>query len=246
MSNASIYTNSYIQQIQSISLPNKYTKWYCQIVNRAQQRATTKKQAEFLCKSKIEKHHILPKSFELGGSKDKLNYAFLTSREHFICHWLLPKMLIGKEKAKMIYALTGMQRQSKNHNRYETKITSKVYARNKKEFSQLMSTLHKGKIVSDATRRKMSNSLNGRISGMDGKSHSLNTCSHLSNINKGKVLSEETRKKMSEARKGKSSPNKGKAMSQEQKDKISSANKGKSKPPRTAEHCANISRAKQR
>jgi len=120
-------------------IQNKYTKWYYQITYRAQARASTRKEAKALF-GYPENHHILPES--LGGLKTKDNMAFLTAREHFICHWLLTKMTAGKHKSKMIYALNGMKRKNKYQERYETKITSRVYARIKeimaKQHSEIM------------------------------------------------------------------------------------------------------------
>lgn len=65
-------------------LQNKYTRWYYNIVNAAQNRSIN---------GYVEKHHIIPKS--LGGSNKKINIVSLTAREHFICHWLLTKMTHG-------------------------------------------------------------------------------------------------------------------------------------------------------
>jgi hypothetical protein len=51
-----------------------------------------------------ENHHIIPKS--MGGSDNKENLVALTAREHFICHYLLTKIVISeKYRNKMIYAL---------------------------------------------------------------------------------------------------------------------------------------------
>ena len=75
-------------------LQNKYTKWYFNIVENAKNRTID---------GYTEKHHVTPKS--LGGDNSKENLVKLTAREHFICHWLLTKMLIGKSKYKMLYAL---------------------------------------------------------------------------------------------------------------------------------------------
>jgi len=36
----------YIEQVSSLALQNKYTKWYCSIVLRAQLRASTRKSAK--------------------------------------------------------------------------------------------------------------------------------------------------------------------------------------------------------
>lgn len=75
-------------------LQNKYTKWYFNIINRAQSRTLT---------GYTEKHHIIPKSW--GGSNRNENLATLTAREHYICHLLLTRMTEGELKAKMLLAL---------------------------------------------------------------------------------------------------------------------------------------------
>jgi hypothetical protein len=97
-------------------LQNKYTKWYNSIIFSAQNRTTT---------GYLEKHHIIPKS--LGGSNSKDNLVKLTAREHFICHWLLTKMTTGQNKTKMCMALAMMRVSHKKHQRYNTKLTSRVY-----------------------------------------------------------------------------------------------------------------------
>ena len=77
---------------------NKYTTWYYNIISTAQSRSLTEGYAE--------KHHIIPRS--LGGTDDKDNLVVLTAREHFVCHLLLPKMLKGSNKKKMLFALWAM------------------------------------------------------------------------------------------------------------------------------------------
>jgi 5-methylcytosine-specific restriction endonuclease McrA len=57
-------------------LQNKYTRWYYNIIQRAQQRNIS---------GYTEKHHIIPRSF--GGSNQKENLVALTAREHFVCHF---------------------------------------------------------------------------------------------------------------------------------------------------------------
>jgi hypothetical protein len=50
-----------------------------------------------------EAHHIIPAS--MGGSNKKDNIVFLTAKEHFICHYLLAKIVIDeKDRNKMIWA----------------------------------------------------------------------------------------------------------------------------------------------
>ncbi len=113
---------------------NKYTLWYTAIVEQARDRTTN----EY-----TESHHIQPRS--LGGTDDKSNLVELTAREHFVCHWLLTKMHTGESRAKMIYALNGMKRGNEFTQRYETKITSRVYENLKKEFARVHSATMKGK-----------------------------------------------------------------------------------------------------
>jgi hypothetical protein len=84
--------NTYITKIKNIGIPNKYTKWYCNIILKALERDKPI--------SYLEKHHILPKSFKLGGERDKENMVNLTLKEHFICHLLLTKMLTDEKSRK--------------------------------------------------------------------------------------------------------------------------------------------------
>ena len=78
------------------------------------------------------------------------------------------------------------------------------------EHCRKLSEVQKGKIVSEETRKKLSEALKGKPSGRKGKKHSA-----------------ETRKKMSEAHKGKPSNRKGKKASPETRRRISEAGKGR-------------------
>ncbi len=180
----SIYTNTYITQIQSISLSNKYTRWYCQIVSRAQERATTKKSAKAICEVAIDLHHILPKSFGLGGDKDPANYAYLTNREHLIAHWLLPKMSTGKFYGKMICALHRMQGRHSKDLPYSTRITSRMFARLREQHSKAVSKMltgrshtaeHRAKNSAAHIGQKNTSHPKGEDSWCFGKRHSLET-----------------------------------------------------------------------
>lgn len=95
--------NIYVQKMIYISHVSKYTKWYINIINNAFLRSSTKKQAKNIL-GYVEAHHIIPKCLFLKYKKpskfafleenpnDKNNIAYLTGREHFICHMLLVKM----------------------------------------------------------------------------------------------------------------------------------------------------------
>ena len=194
---------------------NKYANWYQAITERAQTRSID---------GYVERHHIQPRS--LGGTDDKDNLVDLTAREHFICHWLLTKMHTGEDKAKMIYALNGMKRGNEFAQRYETKITARVYENLKKEFSKVHSATMKGKTpwnkgvpITEEQREK-------NRSAATGKKFSQEVIEKRSAKIRGQKRSEETKLKMSLAAKGKP---KG-PMSEENKLKISHSTKGKSKP----------------
>ena len=93
---------------------SKYTKIYYQIVKKAKERTTI---------NYTEKHHIIPCS--LTGSNKKDNIVALTAREHFICHWLLTKMLSNSpEQKKLYHAFSALAMVSSNQQRT---ITSKQY-----------------------------------------------------------------------------------------------------------------------
>jgi hypothetical protein len=123
-------------------LQNKYTRWYYNIIQRAQTRTIS---------GYTERHHIIPKS--LGGSNSKSNLVVLTAREHFVCHWLLTKMVEGIFKQKMAYACKRMMHGgNKDQKRY--KITSKVYANLKNNLNVIL----KNREFTNEWRSKLSKS----------------------------------------------------------------------------------------
>ncbi len=79
-----------------------------------------------------------------------------------------------------------------------------------KEYREKISKLHKGKIVSEETRRKLSESCKGRPSPRKGVILSEETKQKLREANLGKKMSEETKRKVSEALQGRPAWNKGK------------------------------------
>ena len=199
------------------NIMNKYSKWYNHIVERARFRIT---------EDYTETHHIQPRS--LGGSDEIDNLVALTAREHFICHWLLTKMTTGEDKAKMIYALNGMKRSNKFAQRYETKITARVYENLKREFSKIHSDTMKGKVpsnkdvpMSEEQKAKIRatkaanpykwdpEKLAKRVASQTGAKRSQETKNKIRNSLLGKTkgpMSEEEKLKRSIALKGKSKP----------------------------------------
>jgi hypothetical protein len=113
---------------------NKYNKWYQAITDRAKNRNLG---------SYTEKHHIQPRS--LGGTDESSNLVALTAREHFICHWLLVKITTGKDRHKMLNALRMMRAEKSGQERYNTKITARVYESIKQEYAELQSKQFIGK-----------------------------------------------------------------------------------------------------
>jgi hypothetical protein len=153
-------------------IDNKYTRWYYSIVNNATSRTTS----EY-----TEKHHIIPRSFfkyipdllnAVSGNPDSHNnIVLLTAREHFICHWLLTKMVSGKLRYAMVHALS-MMRTRAGDKRYHTKITARIFALYREEFSKSASEL--GKIYNSSLtseQRKSKHGRPGELNGFFGKKH---------------------------------------------------------------------------
>ena len=202
---------------------NKYNKWYTNITENARTRVLT---------GYVERHHIIPVS--LGGSNNKENLVDLTAREHFICHWLLTKLHTGKSRAKMIYALNGMKRNGQHTERYETKITSRVYENLKKEFSLVHSATMKGKTAWNKGRKEDRPEVleNVKQAALKRKPQSTKSRELQAQKTRGQKRTNEQRERMSNSMKGiKKGP-----MSQEEKDKRSKALLGRSKPPGFGKH----------
>lgn len=227
--------------MNNIFLQNKYTKIYYNIINNTKSRTLS-------CDVYTEKHHIIPKS--IGGNNDNENIVTLTAREHFICHWLLTKMILGKSHRKMIYALYMMRANKPGQQRYFTKITARVYE------------LLKGKYTHSAeTKAKMSGRF-GELNSYYGKKHTEETLQKMrgkrapmsaegklirSNSQKGKPKSAETRAKMcgriisDETRAKLSAASSKHTHSDESRAKMSAAQK--TKPPISDETKARMSAA---
>ena len=153
---------------------NKYSKWYYNIVNRAQSRT-------LLPNVRVEKHHILPRS--LGGSNDTSNIAILTLREHFICHALLVKMTENKDRNKMVYALWKMCHSSKS------KISAfKLNSRKYDSVKSLMSTVRTSEDFTPEWRAKISVSRKGKSSWNKGVARTSEEKSKMSATRKQRAL----------------------------------------------------------
>ncbi len=191
---------------------NKYTRWYNQITNRARFRIT---------EDYTETHHIQPRS--LGGTDDIDNLVELTAREHFICHWLLTKMYAGEAKYKMINALWMMQSKNNYQDRYQTKITSRVYASLRQDYARHISERNTGRVQPPEEKAKQIAAITGR---------------------KRKPFSEEWRKKMSEAHRGEKNHRFGMKVSEETKQKQREKALGRKQSEETIKKKANAIRGR--
>lgn len=178
--------------------PNKYTATYYRIIDQAKSQGRVKTAETYL-----ERHHVIPRS--MGGSDSKSNLVNLTYREHFLCHWLLTKMVDGKEYHRMLSALSKMRRARSSI------ITSWQYAISRKAAS----LRKRGTTHSDEIKKKIS----------DSKKEYFKT--HPGTMT-GKKHSEETLAKQSQAKSGENHPNFGKKRP-EHATKVSKAMKGKAK-----------------
>jgi len=166
-------------------LYNKYTKWYFSIIESAKKQ--NRKRSEELY---YENHHIIPQS--LGGKRNKENEVLLTAKEHYICHYLLIKMVENNEdRTKMSFGFHGMRR---NPNGNGKRYNSRLYENVKKRISYLISGENNpfygkghfgednhfyGKTHKPETKKKISENLTGLMLGEKnpfyGKNHSDET-----------------------------------------------------------------------
>ena len=206
----------------------KYTRWYWAII---QKRAITDRIR------KGEVHHIIPKS--LGGSDDPENLVKLSSHDHAWCHWLLTKMTVGEDRAKMIYAFNMMGVYGEHMNREKSYAIVRAYEKNRLEWSKTHSDTMKAQFV------------NGRKAWNKGLKLDDEKYKKGGRSNKGRVLAPEVaeakrlrqigRKMSTESSEKKRQSMTGFVrgpMSEEEKRKRSLANKGKKKPEGFSEKVA--------
>lgn len=226
-----------------IFIDNKYTRYYFSIIDRAKNRKIN---------NYYEKHHIIPDCFYInrkrkgpkgtlsGDPNDSENIVKLTAREHFVCHLLLTKMVLGQQRIQMYYAIWSLINRGMHTKKENVAcFNSHTYEICKHNFSEASSLLHRNKTVSNETREKLSRAKLGttlseqtklKISKkLSGKKHTTDTKKKISNSNigkhstKGRKHSDETKRKISEGNKGKIMP----PVSKETKAKISAAGIGR-------------------
>jgi hypothetical protein len=162
----------------------KYTKWYYHIVEVARDR---------ICDGYTENHHIIPKS--LGGSNRKENIVSLTAKEHFICHWLLTKMVTEtKHKYQMWNAFSCMLYRNNDHQeRY--KINSRTFNSIKEQGAKIKSIMWSGE-------NNPMYGIRGESSPNFGKKQTPEHIEKLRQSRIGRIRSEESKRKQSKSIKG--------------------------------------------
>lgn len=123
-------------------IKNKYFNWYFNIINKSKNQVKN---------DYVEKHHIIPKC--MGGTDEPENIVPLTAREHFICHWLLVKIVEDDVKYKLMYALSMMQNKSKYNP--DRNLTSRQYEICKKYNS--IATRLRPKLTKEQEERRRKN-----------------------------------------------------------------------------------------
>jgi hypothetical protein len=101
----------------------KYKTWYFNIIETAKNRELHQPEL-------VEEHHIIPKC--MGGKDLSDNLVKLSPREHFICHWILIKIVSDPKHARNLrYALHTFFHFNKFR---KLNFTSRQYAEHSRQF----------------------------------------------------------------------------------------------------------------
>ena len=219
-----------------------YEQIYNNIISNAKQR---------VLEGYTEKHHIVPRS--LGGEDTEENLVNLTAREHFICHWLLAKFTQGDDRYKMLNALRLMRAENPNQQRYETKITARVYENLKEEYARMHGERFSGEnnpmygdkfYRSEDGKRRQSQAITGDNNGAKTQEARLK----ISNSKQGKKrdpFNKEWKKNLSKNHKSKQDGFNG-TLSEETKRKIGDAIRGNKRDPAVSAKVADKIRGSKR
>lgn len=216
-----------------IFIKNKYTKIYHQIIDNARSRVLPES-------TYTETHHCIPTS--LGGPDIASNRVELTAREHFICHWLLVKMVEDRRaRIKMVYALQGMKAQNEHQQRYNSVVTNRVYERYHIEHAKNHSETMTGRPAHNKGKKLEGEALEAqreRTRNRRKLTPEQMAASHAKRVAKilGKKRSSETKLKMSLAQKGKA---KG-PLTEDHRKAIGESVRGK---PKREGHADNVRKA---
>jgi len=159
-----------IYNYNNLFLDNKYTKWYYQIIIKAQSENRVKLKRTDSDYIYYEKHHILPKCKSMFPEYSNLkehpwNSVLLTPREHYICHMLLINMTTSKAKSSMATSFKFF------------KLKQYSYYKNIKKYIK----------DTEETRIKKSLANSGENNGMYGKTHNIKTKTLIGNENRHRI-----------------------------------------------------------
>ncbi|WP_407304231.1 hypothetical protein [Acinetobacter sp.] len=171
-------------------LANKYSRWYFSITQNRKDNPIT---------GYTENHHIQPEC--LGGTRSTDNMVRLSAREHYICHLLLTKMLVGEPKKRMAFAFRSMHRKKNDMERYIPSSYIYQITREAIDFKPGEETRRKmsesGKKrppITEITRKNLSNSVKD--------SYTQDLRALRSQQFKNQIFTESHRSKLSESRTG--------------------------------------------
>jgi hypothetical protein len=260
--------------MENTFIQNKYTQCYMRIVNRAKFRNLDPNEY-------YEKHHIIPGSFYKnnsntgwieGNSEAPENKVFLTGQEHFLCHFLLTKMIRGQGYYKAICAVNNMRRAKKGQPRYIA--SGRIYAIIRRKFAEEHSKNLLGKPTgrtsngllghkqSEETIKKRAESLKGCKRTLEQKERmrqaqlnrkqkteeeKLQYSINMSKAKKGILLgpkSKEHKKKLSEYFTGRSNGTRSEETKQKMRKPKSEEHKANMRKPKSPEHIQAIKEAK--
>lgn len=222
-----------------------YTRLYVKIVTNAQNRTLP-------LNTYKERHHIIPTS--MGGLNKKSNIAWLTGREHFICHWLLMKMTTGEDHWKMLNAMRIMRAENKSQTRYDSVITARVYEKLKKEYALIQSEKMRGannpmygKPVSAEVRKGRSE----RASGVNNPAKMPGVGARISKSKTGvkrTAFSPEWKAKMSQSASGENNSRYGVTVTDDTRKKIGDKIRGRKQTPeeKAIRSVANIGKVREK
>ncbi len=169
-----------------------------------------------------EFHHVLPKSIWPEFAKCDWNIVKLPYKEHFRVHCLLPNMLTGSARSKMLFAWNQMSR-LKDYSEQ----SAEEYESFRKELNLIISETTSNTKWTEERRELARNRMLGESNHQFGKRGEDSPNFGKVGPNKGRTFSEKTRKILSEITSGEGNPMYGKTHSDETKLKISLARLGK-------------------
>ncbi len=234
-------------------LSNLYNRmWYRRIYHELIDKCRKMEKEGYSEDIPLETHHIIPKKIWPGGENIKSNMVKVPIRYHITLHALLmfayPGVSVLAHSAKSMLASNKLQKRygviSKIPIKFASLIREEAYKnlrgknpfkgkRHSEESRQRMSISHKNQVVSEETKKRLSEHNSGSGNPFYGKHHTEETKRIISLKNSGtnssmygKKHSQETIEKMRQAKLRENHPMYGKHFSEEVRKNMSLARKG--------------------